>query len=116
MDLSVSPVEEWRLCNRCHYAENNTTGDNHTTCPRCGSELWQNVSQKQTLLKLRQVFANANDRDSRIADDSEQREPLFFNRQLLVDIPPGASQKAYRLKDDALPFGFEYLTPRPSAR
>lgn len=111
VDLSVSAAEEWRLCNRCHYAENLIEkGDNHHSCPRCGSELWQNISQKQTLLKLKQVFANASDRESRIGDDSEQREPLFFNRQLLVDIQPNASKKAFKLEDESLPFGFEYLS------
>ena len=111
VDLSVSAAEEWRLCNRCHYAENLIEkGDNHQSCPRCGSELWQNISQKQTLLKLKQVFANASDQESRIGDDSEQREPLFFNRQLLVDIPPNASMKAFKLENENLPFGFEYLS------
>ncbi|MDX2504170.1 MAG: DEAD/DEAH box helicase [Gammaproteobacteria bacterium] len=109
IDLSVSSVEEWRLCNQCHYAENLAQGDGHSTCPQCDSSQWKDVSQKQTLLKLKQVFANSNDRQSRIGDDSEQREPLFFNRQLLVDIPSGSAQKAYRLDDESLPFGFEYL-------
>lgn len=109
IDLNVSSAEEWRLCNRCHYTESLVGGDHHQECPRCGSSMWRNSSQKQTLLKLKQVFANSNDRESRIADDSEQRDPIFFNRQLLVDVPHGVSQKAYRLQDERLPFGFEYL-------
>lgn len=109
VDLNLSQEEEWRLCDKCHYAESLLAGDKHSQCPRCGSEMWRNASQKQSLLRLRQVFANSNDRDSRIGDDSEQREPVFFNRQLLVDIEQVNSERAYRLRDDTLPFGFEYL-------
>ncbi len=109
VDLSVSSAEVWRLCNQCHYAENVTTGDHHAICPRCGSELWRNVSQKHSLLRLKQVYANTNDRESRIEDDSDQREPLFFNRQLLVNIQEQHSDHAWRISDEAFPFGFEYL-------
>lgn len=111
IDLSTSTAEQWRLCDRCHYAENIAlSGDHNQQCPRCGSELWRNISQKLTLLKLKQVFANTNDRDSRISDDNEQREPKFFNRQLLVDISTKSARNAYKIDDDSLPFGFEYLT------
>lgn len=111
VDLTVTKAEEWRLCDQCHYAENITLkGDKHSTCPRCSSEMWLNKSQKQTLLKLKQVFANASDKESRISDDSERREPIFFNRQLLVDVDPKASTKAYKIDSETLPFGFEYLS------
>ncbi|WP_444913319.1 DEAD/DEAH box helicase [Microbulbifer sp. PAAF003] len=110
VDLAVSPVESWRLCNQCHYAVSLAKGDNDSCCPRCHSDFWCDISQKQSLLKLRQVYANANDRESRIGDDSEQREPVFFNRQLLVDIPDDSSRRVFRLDNDALPFGFEYLS------
>lgn len=109
IDLKLSVAEDWRLCSQCHYAESLVEGDHNQNCPRCNNEMWRNNSQKQTLLKLRQVYANSSDRDSRIGDDSDQREPLFFNRQLLVDIDPKDSVRAYRLQDPALPFGFEYL-------
>ncbi|MBV0932076.1 DEAD/DEAH box helicase [Marinobacterium weihaiense] len=109
IDINLSSAEEWRLCNQCHYAEPLPSADAHERCPRCQSDLWRNSSQQQTLLRLRQVFANTHDRDSRIGDDSEQREPVFYNRQLLVDIDEGDSERAYRLDDPALPFGFEYL-------
>jgi DEAD/DEAH box helicase domain-containing protein len=109
VDLSLSSAEDWRLCNQCHYAENLTAGDKYEACPRCGSDYWKDVNQKQTLLKLRQVYANANDRESRIGDDADQREPIFFNRQLLVDISKASQRVAYRIDNEALPFGFEFL-------
>jgi len=110
VDLNLSAPEEWRLCSACHYVEPIALGHNHDDCPRCASPMWRNASQRQTLLKLRQVFANTSDRDSRFGDDTEQREPAFFNRQLLVDIDPRDSRKAWRLADDQWPFGFEYLS------
>ena len=110
VDLDLSPVEEWRLCNQCHHVENVTLNkDPHSVCPRCGSPQWIDAGQKRSLLKLRQVYATADDRDSRIADDSDQRTPVFFQRQMLVEVPPQQATKAYRLPNDSLPFAFEYL-------
>jgi DEAD/DEAH box helicase domain-containing protein len=116
VDLSVSTAQEWRLCDRCHYMENVTeSGDAHKVCPRCGSPQWADAGRKRTLLKLRQVFATADDRGSRIGDDSDQRTPAFFQRQMLVDVPLSSVGKAYRLASEELPFGFEYL-PRVKLR
>lgn len=109
VDLTLSAVEEWRLCDRCHYGEPLVEGDKHDQCPRCGSVMWANTSQKQSLLKLRQVYANSNDRNSRIGDDSDQREPVFFKRELMVDVKRENSVQAFRITDPTLPFGFEYL-------
>src|SRR5699024_2775036 len=55
------------------------------------------------------VYARAHSRYDRISDDSEQREPRFYVRQLLVDIAPTSNSKAWRLNDKELPFGFEYV-------
>ena len=110
IDLKTSEPETWRLCDSCHFAENVTLQDTHENCPRCGSVGWRDGNQKQNLLRLRQVFANASDRDSRIGDDADDREPIFFNRQSLVDIEPTAVTQAYQINDPAWPFGFEYLS------
>jgi len=61
------------------------------------------------VLKLRQVYSTADDRYDRIGDDAERREPLFFNRQKLIDIPPESMKGGFRLKSETLPFGFEYI-------
>lgn len=110
VDLSVSEAQPWRLCDRCHYMENVAiTGDPHSVCPRCGSPQWSDAGRKRNLLRLRQVFATADDRSSRIGDDSDQRTPIFFNRQMLIDVPPASATKAYRIINEKIPFGFEYL-------
>lgn len=110
VDLKLSKPQVWRLCPACHYNENlEESGDPHSVCPRCGNPQWADTGQKRTLLKLRQVYARADSRNDRIGDDNDQREPAFYQRQLLVDIPPESMQGGYRLASDDLPFGFEYL-------
>ncbi|MDZ7852764.1 MAG: DEAD/DEAH box helicase [Halomonas sp.] len=109
VNLRLSDVEQWRLCNHCHFSENLAKGDIHGACPRCGSPQWADGAQKRSLLRLREVTANVRDRDSRIGDDSEQREPSFYTRQMLTDIAPGSARFAYRIDDPECPFGFEYV-------
>ncbi len=111
VDLNVSRPETWRLCSECHYAEDVTQSlSKHSVCPKCGSPQWADVGQQRTLLRLRQVYARADSRFDRIADDSDQREPVFYQRQLLVDIPDDAVTAAYKLDNENLPFGFEFLS------
>ncbi|SEP56246.1 DEAD/DEAH box helicase domain-containing protein [Ectothiorhodospira magna] len=116
VDLSVSEVQSWRLCDRCHYMENLAiSGDPYRVCPRCGSPQWSDAGRRRNLLRLRQVFATVDDRSSRIGDDTDQRTPVFFNRQMLIDVPPNGATHAYRIASDQMPFGFEYL-PRVTLR
>ena len=76
---------------------------------------WSHVEQKRTLLRFRQAIANANDERTRIDDRSDDREPRFFVRQLLVDVDPAAVMIAWKLQDDRLAFGFEAMRwGRPS--
>lgn len=110
VDLRLSKPSEWRMCPSCHYSEDVTlSGDKHSACPRCGDPYWADVQQKQNLLKLRQVYARANSRYDRISDDSDQREPKFFQRQLLIDIDPKNCRNAMRIDNPELPFGFEFV-------
>ncbi|MGH8128931.1 MAG: Zn-binding domain-containing protein, partial [Gammaproteobacteria bacterium] len=109
VDLQLSEPEDWRFCDQCQYSENVAREDRHSACPRCGSAQWANIGQKHKVLRLRQLYSTVSDRRDRIGDDSEQREPTFFNRQMLVDIPTGGNQGGWRLKSETLPFGFEFL-------
>lgn len=110
VDLRLSTPSEWRMCPSCHYSEDVTlSGDKHSACPRCGDPYWADVQQKQSLLKLRQVYARANSRYDRISDDSDQREPKFFQRQLLIDIDPKNCSNAMRIDNQEVPFGFEFV-------
>lgn len=110
VDLRLSEPSEWRMCPSCHYSEDVTvSGDKHSACPRCGDPYWADVQQKQNLLKLRQVYARSNSRYDRISDDSDQREPKFFQRQMLVDIDAKNCRNAMRIDNPEVPFGFEFV-------
>ena len=112
IDTRVSPIEWWRLCPRCAYCENIEAGDHHRACPRCGDPLWADAGQRREMLRLRLVHAATPDRRSRIMDERDDREPLFYTRQLVADFPPDSVDRAFAATDAAQPFGFEYI---PSA-
>jgi len=84
--------------------------DDKKVCLRCGSAHWADSGQKRKMTSLRQVFASTSDRDSRIGDESEQRSPEFFNKQLLVDFEDSNIKDAYKVEDSTFPFGFEFIT------
>ncbi len=112
IDTRVSPIEQWRLCPSCAYCENIDAGDRHSACPRCGNPLWADAGQRREMLRLRLVHAATPDRRSRIMDERDDREPLFYTRQLVADFPPDSVDRAFAATDAAQPFGFEYI---PSA-
>jgi len=109
VDVQLSPVEIWRFCDRCQFSARVDTGDPHSACPKCGSAQWKDSGQRHTVLRLKQVYSTVDDRYGRIGDDSERREPTFFNRQVLVDIPADGQGASYRIPSETLPFGFEFL-------
>ena len=109
VDVKGSKIEPWRFCDRCSYAAMVAGGDEQKSCPACGSTHWADRGQKRNMLKLRQVFANTNDRDSRITDDREERSPMFFNRQTLVTFGEGGDGNAWYISEETVPFGFEFV-------
>ena len=109
VNISLSEVEQWRFCQSCSHAENLAGGDVHDICPRCNNGMWGDSGQLFQMLRLRQVMANTSDRESRIGDDSEDREATFYSKQMLADFPLDAIEKAWRIAGELLPFGFEYI-------
>ncbi|WP_447895512.1 DEAD/DEAH box helicase [Vreelandella sp. GE22] len=109
INLHGQDIEHWRLCSLCHFSTSLADGDIHGSCPRCGSPQWGDSAQKRSLLRLKEVTATVRDRDSRIGDDSDQRQPAFYNRQMLVDIKPGSATRAMCIDDATCPFGFEFI-------
>ena len=109
IDLNLSEIEDWRFCPSCSRAENLAQGDHHSSCPNCGDLMWRDSSQRQKMIKLRQVLANTSDKDSRIGDDSDDRGPTFYTRQMLADFSKEDVEVAYKIADDSLPFGFEFI-------
>ena len=101
-------LQYWRLCPNCSYSKE-ITGPELPACPRCNEVMWANVSQKKPLLRLQQVYANTSEDDAQIGDDSDTREPIFFNRQMLIDFEPHEVEHAFALDSDAASFGFEFI-------
>lgn len=109
IDVSKIKPEHWRFCRQCSYTEPLSSGDQHPNCPRCGDTLWRDSGRVHEMLRLTTVFARTLDRDSRIADDSDERQRGFYVRQALVDSPPDAVRQAFVIDEQTFPFGFEFL-------
>ncbi|MDZ7697617.1 MAG: DUF1998 domain-containing protein [Deltaproteobacteria bacterium] len=110
VDLNVSEVENWRFCNNCSYLFMTSESDATSACPECGSNMWADDGQKRKMLRMRTVFSSTSDKDSRIGDDSDDREPSFYNRQMLVNFKAEHIKDAYHVNSDDFPFGFEFLS------
>ncbi len=109
VDMTVSDVEKWRFCNNCSHKEMLGKNDEKEVCIKCGSPMWADAGQKRLMLRMRQVFASTSDSQSRITDDSEEREPVFYNKQMLVEFDDQYILDAYKVDAD-YPFGFEFLS------
>ena len=109
VDIGTSEVQEWRFCDQCAHAQLIATEEEAPACPACGSSNWVDEGQRFKLLRLRQVYARAPDRESRIRDDQEDRQPRYFLREMLINSRDEDRGGAWRLDNDELPFGFEFL-------
>lgn len=110
IDLALSEREDWRFCDNCNHAERALSADAPASgCPACGSPGWADGGQVRRMVRMRQVFATTKDRASRSHDESDEREPAFFQRGTLVSVEPRHIKRAFRVRDDAYPFGFEFL-------
>jgi DEAD/DEAH box helicase domain-containing protein len=109
VDLTVSEIETWRFCTNCacHGLVGKTAETR--TCPQCGSAMWADGGQKRQMIRLRQVFATTSDKASRISDDSDDRDPTFYNKQMMISYNEADITDAYMIDSDELPFGLEFL-------
>jgi len=111
IDLSLSKIQEWRLCRNCSFATEAIRDIAHqATCPRCGDIMWSDEGRKRKLLRLRQVMATSSAKDSGIGDDRDERNTAFFTRQMLVDFEPNYCENSYLIDDETFPFGFEFVS------
>lgn len=109
VDIATAAIESWRFCDSCHYSEPVTAGDQRKTCPACASPLWPDPGQIHPIVRLKQVFANTNDRKSRAGDDREERRARYYARQTLMTFKSADIDAAWQVDSDELPFAFEYL-------
>ncbi|MBB3020411.1 DEAD/DEAH box helicase domain-containing protein [Microvirga lupini] len=109
IDLSASPIEHWRVCPDCTHmalAQAETTEEG---CPCCGSKMWADKGARRPMIRLKQVYAVGNDRNTRIGDDGDERETRYFDRDYLPAFERNQIGNAYAVEDGALPFAFEHL-------
>jgi DEAD/DEAH box helicase domain-containing protein len=109
VDMTVSDIETWRFCSHCSHKELLIGGETGEVCVKCGNPMWGDAGQKRLMLKMRQVFAASSDKKSRISDDSDDRDPVFYNRQMLVEFDDRHVLDAYKVNAD-FPFGFDFLS------
>ena len=109
VDVSRTKPQWWRFCQQCAFARPEGQGDSDPVCPRCGDGMWRDAGRLREMLRLETVFARTLDRDSRISDDSDERQRGFYVRQALVDAPPDAVRQAWAVQNGHFPFGFEFL-------
>lgn len=105
-------IQDWRFCPRCHYsaaADEPSAGFNEKTCPRCQTSLWSDESARTKMLRMTQVYAFTNAQDAQLDDKSDDREPVFFNKQMLIDFKPSDISITWVLDDKDKPFGFEFI-------
>jgi len=109
VSIELSHPEDWRFCDNCGYAVREALNTHKSSCPRCGSPVWADAGQKRSMLRLGQVEASTSDKESRVDDASDSREPQFYNKHMLVDADPQYIEKAYCIDSDEVPFGYEFL-------
>ena len=109
VDMAVSEVQTWRFCDNCSHKEMLGREEEKEVCPNCGSPMWSDAGQKRLMLRMRQVFASTSDKKSRISDDSDDRDPVFYNKQMLVEFDDKYILDAYKVDAD-FPFGFDFLS------
>ncbi|MCK5232619.1 MAG: DUF1998 domain-containing protein, partial [Desulfobulbaceae bacterium] len=108
VDMTVSELETWRFCNNCSHKILVGKEEETETCTSCGSTMWADEGRKRLMLRMRQVFASTRDRESRISDDSDDRDPTFYNKQMLLEFDEKEVLDAYQIEGDT-PFGFDFL-------
>lgn len=110
VSLDLSEVETWRFCSECAHKERVLGGEAAGACPKCGDPLWADAGQVRTMVKFRQVEARTSERESRVDDSSDSREPLFYNEQMQVEVRPEFIQQAWGIDDADTPFGYEFVS------
>ena len=111
VNLQLSEPEEWRFCPSCHHTERVSESNSYDKCPLCGDPQWSDGHQTHDVMELKQVMATAFNRDSLSWDENEERDPKFYDKEMLVQINEDDRniQSAYKLETDRVPFGFEFI-------
>lgn len=111
VDLTTAQSAKWRLCPNCSHAELEESGKHTAACPQCGSPAWADVGQVRNMLKVQMVYSNMDYTKSQIDDKSDDRNTVFYCKQLLVDVDEEHDiQSAYQMDNQEFPFGYEFVS------
>ncbi|MCJ2119989.1 DEAD/DEAH box helicase [Methylobacterium sp. J-001] len=109
IDLSASPVEQWRVCPECTHIELDQVGTTEAPCPCCASPMWADTGSRRPMIRLKQVLAIGSDRKSRIGDDADERDRHYFDRDYLPAFERDQVGDAYAIDNGEAPFAYEHL-------
>jgi DEAD/DEAH box helicase domain-containing protein len=99
----------WRICPNCTWMEIDGSGQTKA-CPKCHSLGWEDKGQSVELLRMREVTATTWDKDSRSFDETDRRDPKFYEKNLFVLKDDNDVKEAWFLDCEELPFGFEFFS------
>ncbi|MBQ3351387.1 MAG: DEAD/DEAH box helicase [Thermoguttaceae bacterium] len=112
INLADTQIERWHFCGDCSHVEKVGDGDGvHTkTCPKCGSSTWGDKNMTRNVVRLKQVVAYQPENRTHSYDNSEEREPSYYNKYLMPEFDPQYRVSAWKVKENekGFPFGFEY--------
>lgn len=110
VSIDQDDYEEWHFCRSCSHLEPvSTQSENYTACPRCGCAGWCDTSLKQKMLKMRQVFVTAWDKNTRTLDQKDDRDLAAFNKQTSIGYEKEAIRKSYMLRAEGATFAFDFI-------
>tara|TARA_Y100001968_G_scaffold330354_1_gene381996 strand:+ start:7733 stop:14215 length:6483 start_codon:yes stop_codon:yes gene_type:complete len=111
IDPNLNQIEQWRFCPSCSFSSRKSDEDfSRKECPRCGNSGYADQGQVNEMAKLKHVQARTEDARSRFGDDSDERKPTFFLRELLILPDLSRRETSLIVNDDDFPFGVEYLS------
>ncbi|MGA7414064.1 MAG: helicase-related protein, partial [Bryobacteraceae bacterium] len=84
VNLQVSQIEPWRFCADCSYLELEGRSEPRASCPHCANPLWADEGQRRNMLRMRQVISTQSEEESRSYDESDDREPQFYQKNMFV--------------------------------
>ncbi len=110
VSVDADDYEEWHFCKSCSHMESvSQETERRYSCILCGCTGWQDQSLRHKLLKMKQVFVTAWDRQTRSLDQKEKRELTSFNKQTTISYTLESIAKSYSIESEGLGFGFDFI-------
>jgi len=109
ISLQHSKLEVWRFCDTCSHMALDANLEERDQCPKCGSPMWSDEGQRRTILRMRQVVSTMSEQESRSYDESDDREPQFYQKNMFVEKNDADITQAFFIDKEEVPFGFEFF-------